>query len=257
MYWNGHSDGRADKLQRRSQPNDPSSSSRSHYEHYSSGTGTAWSEKEQKSKLAAALQATSSRSISYSQTHETRTESTSKSSWSGTYSRESVPAGCASSPTRQNIVTSTPKGAEAGHGHYTTTPPHSQVLDLKYNDNSYHVIAKLIIGRFEDQFNLHSETITITAGDRYHLDRVVPTKTGFVEAVQYRLRDCPEDSQKSIHLITRQCRALGLHLEGEKNLLFAPVGTVIKIDVSFTENGCFSDEASRSFPLKDSLVFAS
>ena len=137
-----------------------------------------------------------------------------------------------SSPTR-NMVSSTPRGTTTGmHGYHTTATPRSQVLDLKHNDNSYHVIAKLIIDRFEDQLNLHSETITVTAGDRFHMDRVVPTKTGFVEAVQYRLRECPPDSTKPIHLITRKCHALGLHLDGDKNLLYAPVGTVIKIDVS-------------------------
>jgi hypothetical protein len=105
-------------------------------------------------------------------------------------------------------------------------------MDLKHNDNSFHVIAKLIIDRFEDQLNLQAEHVTITAGDRYHLDRVVPTKNGFIEAVQYRLQDCPQHSRKNIHLITRQCRALGLHLNGDQNPLNAPMGTIIKVDVS-------------------------
>jgi hypothetical protein len=108
----------------------------------------------------------------------------------------------------------------------------SKVLDLKHNDNSFHVIAKLVIDRFEDHLNREAESFTLTAGDRCHLDRVVPAKSNFIEAVKYRLQNCPEHSSKPIHLVTRQCRALGLHLEGNHNLLNAPVGTKIRIDVS-------------------------
>jgi hypothetical protein len=156
---------------------------------------------------------------------ESRAESVSKASTvSGVPQREPVPM--------VNIPSPSHRGGGGGGTYHTISTPRSQVLDLKRNDNSFHVIAKLIIDRFEDQISLHANTITITAGDRFHLDRVVPAKRGFVEAVQYRLMDCPEDSTKPIHLVTRQCRALGLHLEGDENLLYAPVGTIIRIDVS-------------------------
>jgi hypothetical protein len=160
---------------------------------------------------------------------ESRAESVSKSSSvGGVPQREPVPMVNVPSPS-PNMSSSpyTPRGGT----YHTISTPRSQVLDLKRNDNSFHVIAKLIIDRFEDQLNLHASTITITAGDRFHLDRVVPAKRGFVEAVQYRLMDCPEDSTKPIHLVTRQCRALGLHLDGDENLLYAPVGTIVRIDV--------------------------
>jgi hypothetical protein len=161
---------------------------------------------------------------------ESRAESVSKSSIGGVPKREPVPVVSVPSPSNNmNYSPYTPIGAGT---HHTVTTPRSQVLDLKRNDNSFHVIAKLIIDRFEDQLNLNAATITVTAGDRFHLDRVVPAKRGFVEAVQYRLMDCPENSTKSIHLVTRQCRALGLHLDGDQNLLYAPVGTIVKIDVS-------------------------
>lgn len=165
---------------------------------------------------------------------ESRAESVSKnSSVGGVPQREPVPV--VSVPSPAHHASSSPYTPNFGGGtttHYTSMTPRSQVLDLKRNDNSFHVIAKLIIDRFEDQLSTHAETITVTAGDRFHLDRVVPAKKGFVEAVQFRLRDCPEDSNKPIHMVTRQCRALGLHLDGDQNLLHAPVGTIVKIDVS-------------------------
>jgi hypothetical protein len=161
---------------------------------------------------------------------ESRAESVSKSSVEVNPQREPVPTINVPSPTNKVTHSSyTPGGAGT---HHTASTPRSQALDLKRNDNSFHVIAKLIIDRFENQLSLQSDSFTITAGDRFHLDRVVPAKRGFVEAVQYRLMCMPENSAKSIHLVTRQCRALGLHLEDDRNLLFAPVGTIIKIDVS-------------------------
>lgn len=233
MYWNsgGAADGPSQKLQHHSHQSEPSGSS--NFDQYTSGTDSTWNENEQKRKLAAALQA-SSPSKASRHPYETRVaESTPKSSLSGANnSREPVPSFHASPSPRHNIVSSTPRGAVGGH---TVTTSKSQVLDLKRNDNSFHVIAKLIIDRFEDQFNLHTESITVTAGDRFHLDRVVPAKAGFVEAVQYRMMDCHAESTKPIHIVTRQCHALGLHQIGEKNLLYAPVGTVIKIDVSCSE----------------------
>ena len=152
------------------------------------------------------------RNLSESRTELDRIESLSKS----TGQREPVP-----------VVTVPPTT-----GHHTVTTGRAQVLDLMQNDNSFHVIAKLVIDRFEDQLNVHSQSITITAGDRYHLDRVVPAKKNFIEAVQYRLQNCPENSTKPTHVVTRRCRALGLHLEGDMNPLNAPVGAVIRIDVS-------------------------
>lgn len=160
---------------------------------------------------------------------ESRAASVSKGSLGRSNHRENVPA-INVPPSPPKIVSSyTPKVAG---GYQTIATPRSQVLDLTRNDNSFHVIAKLIIDRFEDQLKLHADTITITAGDRFHLDRVVPTKKNFVEAVQYRLQNCSDQSTKPIHLVTRQCRALGLHFDGDRNILFAPVGTIIKIDVS-------------------------
>lgn len=102
----------------------------------------------------------------------------------------------------------------------------SKALDLKHNDNSFHVVAKLLVGRFEDQLSNNKVTsIRITAGDSYHLNRVVPEKNSFIEAVQFRLKSCPEESSKSIHVVTRQCQALGLDRNGEHNLLHAPIGS--------------------------------
>ena len=109
----------------------------------------------------------------------------------------------------------------------------TQALDLKHSDNSFHVVASLIVDRFQDHLsNENISSIRVTAGDMYHMNRVVPDKKGFIEAVQYRFMSCPEDSSKPIHLVTRQCHALGLDRKGEHNLLYAPIGSNFEISVS-------------------------
>jgi hypothetical protein len=85
-------------------------------------------------------------------------------------------------------------------------------LDLKHNDNTFHVLADLVVSHFID-LNTSSD-----------LDSIVPqsARKGFVEAVRYRLKyNCPPESEAQIHVLTRQCRELGLDREDASNPLFA------------------------------------
>ena len=106
-------------------------------------------------------------------------------------------------------------------------------LDLKNNDNSFQIVASLIVDRFEEQLsNDEIKGIQVTAGDMYHLERIVPDKKRFIDAIKYRAKNCPENSSKPIHVVTRQCHALGLDRKGENNLLFAPIGSYFELSVS-------------------------
>lgn len=109
-----------------------------------------------------------------------------------------------------------------------------QALDLKYNDNSFHIVASLIVDRFDEHLsNKETRSFQVTAGDMYHMERVVPDKKRFIEAVKYRVETCPEDSMKPIHVVTRQCHALGLDRRGVRNLLSAPIGSYFEMSVSY------------------------
>lgn len=109
----------------------------------------------------------------------------------------------------------------------------SQALDLKKNDNAFHIVASLIVDRFEEQLaDGNTKSIRVKAGDMYHMERVVPDKKVFIEAVQYRVINCPQNSIKPIHEVTRRCQALGLHKKGKNNLLYAPIGSIFEISVS-------------------------
>jgi hypothetical protein len=109
----------------------------------------------------------------------------------------------------------------------------SRALDLRNNDNAFHIVASLIVDRFEEQLSKGNKTsIRVKAGDMYHMERVVPDKKAFIEAVQYRVMMCPENSTKPIHEVVRRCKALGLDRKGKDNLLYAPIGSIFEISVS-------------------------
>ena len=112
-----------------------------------------------------------------------------------------------------------------------TTPGGSRNLDLKHNDNSFHVIASLVVDRFENQLKSGAPSIQVTRTDREQLDRMVPEgmRSNLVDAVGFRLQSSPEDSMQSIHILLRKCRSLGLDREGSQNVLLAPVNTVVPI----------------------------
>jgi len=103
-------------------------------------------------------------------------------------------------------------------------------LDLKSNDNSFQIVANLIVDRFEEQLSNDAiKGIHVTAGDMYHLERIVPDKKRFIDAIKYRFTNCPDNSSKPIHVVTRQCHALGLDRKEAKNLLFAPIGSYFEL----------------------------
>ncbi len=112
-----------------------------------------------------------------------------------------------------------------------TTGLNKSPLNLKENDIQFQIIADVIVSKYEHFLKTGTKTFSVSIVDKQQLDRMV-ARDNFVEAVRFRLHSCPEDSQKQIHVLTRKCRALGLHRLGNQNLLFAPAGTVIEIEVS-------------------------
>mmetsp|Transcript_8971 Transcript_8971/g.21898 ORF Transcript_8971/g.21898 Transcript_8971/m.21898 type:complete len:535 (+) Transcript_8971:87-1691(+) len=118
----------------------------------------------------------------------------------------------------------------AGHSQASTSRSQTQALNLKHNDDAFHIVAKLLVDRFEEQLSdKNTKSIRVKAGDMYHIERVVPDKAAFIDAVQFRVKNCPENSTKSIHELTRRCEALGLHRSEKKNLLYAPIGSIYYI----------------------------
>jgi hypothetical protein len=107
-------------------------------------------------------------------------------------------------------------------------------LDLRSNDNQFHVIATFIITKYEVALNSGATSITVTTQDKQQLDRMVLSRDNFVEAVRYRLKssNTTGSSGMPIHAVTRKCQALGLHRERYENMLYVAPGTVVPINVS-------------------------
>lgn len=98
-------------------------------------------------------------------------------------------------------------------------------LDLKNNDNAFHVIADLVLAPFEQV----EKGAPLPVSGQAQLDRSVPphVRQGFVEAVQYRLENnCPPGSTEYVHVVTRKCQALGFAKKDNTNPLLVKTPTV-------------------------------
>lgn len=117
-----------------------------------------------------------------------------------------------------------------------------QSLDLRRNDVQFRIIADIIVSKYEHLLKAGAKSFSVSIADKQQLDRMV-SRDNFVEAVRFRLQSCPENSQNPIHVVTRKCRALGLHRSGNQNLLFAPSGTILEIEVSANNTRTASQDA--------------
>lgn len=97
-------------------------------------------------------------------------------------------------------------------------------LDLKHNDNAFHVVANLVLEKLQAKMAPGDTFLTLDAADIAHLDQVVPpsVRMSFVEAVRFRLEhNCPLGSDLNVHALTRECGELGLAAQGNSNPLLA------------------------------------
>jgi hypothetical protein len=126
-----------------------------------------------------------------------------------------------------------PKTIEAKSPSKSQTPK-QETMDFMKNDNSFHVVASLLVDKFEEALKTEARFIKVTAEDKLQIDRMVPesARENFVAALRYRFEDSPEFSRLPIHTVTRNCHKLGLTRLDEQNILFAPAGTVILLEVS-------------------------
>ena len=92
-------------------------------------------------------------------------------------------------------------------------------LDLIHNDNAFHVIASIVVERFQRH---GSQGTYLDADDWKVLDASVPpaVRDSFVKAVRFRLKyNCPPNSEAHVHVLTRQCAEYNLAKEGDLNPL--------------------------------------
>jgi Cys-rich protein (TIGR01571 family) len=90
----------------------------------------------------------------------------------------------------------------------------SSNLNLRQNENSFHVLASLLIDFFQPKLVVNedenSKNYTLTPEDKEKLQRLLP-KTAiwdFIDAVNYRLEMTPIVPVSPIHFLTLQCQEL-------------------------------------------------
>ena len=117
----------------------------------------------------------------------------------------------------------------------TTQHKVGEPMDFMQSDNSFQVVASLLVDQFEEALKNRADHIIVTQSMKDQIERVVPedARENFVAALRFRLAEAPEFSRLPMHTVTRNCHKLGMTRLDEQNILFAPVGTNIKLDVSF------------------------
>ena len=97
-------------------------------------------------------------------------------------------------------------------------------LDLKHNDNAYHVVATLVTDRLLPKLAANSSYYTVSQGDVEFFGQMLPpsVRQAFVDALRYRLQKNTNSTLSSEELaplerLSLQCQLLGL--DRERNVL--------------------------------------
>eukprot|EP00980_Cylindrotheca_fusiformis_P014723 scaffold4009_cov124-Cylindrotheca_fusiformis.AAC.3 len=122
-----------------------------------------------------------------------------------------------------------------------------ETMDFMKNDNSFHVVASLLVDKFEEALKSEARYIKVTEEDKIQIERMIPetARENFVAALRFRLDEAPEFSRLPIHTVTRNCFKLGMTRLDEQNILFAPPGTIIQLDIQP------SAATTRTIPVRD------
>lgn len=111
----------------------------------------------------------------------------------------------------------------------------STELDLKHNNNAYHVVATLVTDRLLPKLAANSSYYTVLQADVEFFGQMLPpsVRRAFVEALRYRLENNKSSLGEFTPLekITMQCQMLGLNRE--RNVLL-DLGKGSGMTVSFS-----------------------
>lgn len=97
----------------------------------------------------------------------------------------------------------------------------STSLDFIHNDNSFQVLANVLVDFFDAR--VRNGQLTLEANDSEVIERLLPAsaRRHFIEAVQYRLERTPASPQSQLDFLTLQCQQLGLDRDGPENPIIA------------------------------------
>ena len=90
-------------------------------------------------------------------------------------------------------------------------------LDMKRNDNTFHIIATLLTDRLLPKLSANSSFYTLSEADIEYFTRMLPrsVRIAFVDALRYRLQN--PSTESPLKRLLLQCQILGL--DNERNVL--------------------------------------
>lgn len=131
-------------------------------------------------------------------------------------------------------------------------------LDLHHNDNTFHVLANLLVEFMEGKLSQDQETIILHPEDRIRLERVLPEsiRLDFIDAVRFRLGRNPSTPTTPLQHLTMQCQKLGFDREGRRNPIL--VAANMEDEISFIplpEGSGKAEDASETLSPVGSMSF--
>jgi Cys-rich protein (TIGR01571 family) len=165
----------------------------------------------------------------------------------------------------QTSTTSSSKGRQihATLQEWQNEPRPPSNLNLRHNDNSFHVLASLLVEFFQAKIAMddNNKTLTMIPDDRETIQRLLPKSAvwDFIDAVNYRLEVTPVVAVTPIHFLTLQCQELCLDREEPKenpilvtySLKHDPVEVLILTVLSNT----YTASVSRSYSSGDGPTY--
>lgn len=136
-----------------------------------------------------------------------------------TPSRSSAPAISSPTPTASNM------SSRVSPGPIVRTPSGSTELDLRHNDNAFHVVANLVTDRLLPKIaSPGADSYELNEADRTFIDQMLPgtVRRSFVEALRFRVGLLPSEprlDETPLMTLTRQCHRLGLGRPDVDNVL--------------------------------------
>ncbi|GKY96859.1 hypothetical protein MPSEU_000645000 [Mayamaea pseudoterrestris] len=115
------------------------------------------------------------------------------------------------------------KPSMTSYGNQTASSAQRTPLDLHHNDNSFHVLANLLIDFLQTKLTPDGCYIVLQPEDRIRMERVLPEmlRLDFIDAVIYRLANTSPKAKSPIDILTLQCHELGVNRDGRMNPILA------------------------------------
>jgi Cys-rich protein (TIGR01571 family) len=123
-------------------------------------------------------------------------------------------------------------------------------LNLRHNDNSFHVLASILVEFFQERVSQEDDnkTLILKPADREILQRLLPRSAvwDFIDAVNYRLEVTPVIAVSPIHFLSLQCQELCFDKDDQNKNPILIIYSLEKESISLNVHAVLSDAYTAS-----------